>query len=41
MRFKRPLLRAILQRSYAEARRRRFAVAVRQALAVAEFESGG
>src|SRR6267378_1868243 len=41
MRFKRPLLRAILQRSYADARRRRFAVAVRQALAVAEFESGG
>jgi GrpB-like predicted nucleotidyltransferase (UPF0157 family) len=36
MRYKRPLLRAILQRSFAESRRRRFAVATRLALALEE-----
>ena len=38
MRYKRPLLRAILLRAFGESRRRRHAVAIREALAVAAAE---
>lgn len=41
MRYKRPMLRALMLRAFAESRRRRHAKAIRDALAVAEAERRG